>query len=262
MHGVVAVTGGSSGIGLATARLFAKKGYTVYELSRNGSGEDGIKHITADVTDEQSVTDAFALIFSKEGRLDILVNNAGFGISGAIETAGMSSVQKQFDVNFFGAVRCIQQALPYFRKSGGGHIVNISSVGGPLALPFQAFYSCTKSAINALTLAAANELRPFGISVCAVMPGDVRTGFTAAREKSTDGSELYGSTVEKSVASMEHDEQNGMKPEKIAKKVYKMSRKKNPKPLCTVGLQYKFFMLLWKVLPASMVNRIVGMLYS
>lgn len=266
MRGVVAVTGGSSGIGKAIANRFADKGWRVYELSRSGSDSEGICHITADVTDEQSLQAAFADIARQEGQLDVLVCNAGFGISGAIECTALADAQKQLDVNFFGTVRTIQAALPYMRKNqkkknGRAHIVNISSMGGPMALPFQAFYSCSKAAINTLTMALANELRPFDISVCAVMPGDVKTGFTAAREKNQSGSELYGGIIEKSVSTMEKDEQNGMSPDRIARKVYAMAQKKHPKPLCTVGLSYKLIAFLAKVLPASVINRLIGMIY-
>ncbi len=262
MRMIVAVTGGSSGIGKATARLFARKGCTVYELSRSGKDGEGVTHITADVTDEQSLAAAFERIDREQGRLDVLVNCAGFGISGAVEFTAMADAQKQMDVNFFGTVRSIQQALPYLRKSKKAGIINISSMGGPLALPFQAFYSCSKAAINALTLALANELRPFGIAVCAVLPGDVATGFTDAREKSVKGQELYGGTIEKSVSTMEKDERGGMSPDRIAKKVWSLSRKRHPKPLSTVGLQYKLFAFLHKILPASLVNWIVGLMYT
>lgn len=262
MRRIIAVTGGSSGIGRAIASLFARKGCTVYELSRSGSDFDGVTHITADVTDEQALAAAFARIDAEHGCIDLLVNCAGFGISGAIEFTDMTDAQRQMDVNFFGTVRSIQQALPYLRKSKRAGIINISSMGGPLALPFQAFYSCSKAAINALTLALANELRSFGIAVCAVMPGDVATGFTDAREKSQKGSELYGSTIEKSVSTMEKDERGGMSPDRIAKKVWSLSKKRHPKPLSTVGLQYKLFAFLNKVLPTSLVNRIVGLMYT
>ena len=259
---IIAVTGGSSGIGRAIADLFARKGCTVYELSRSGEDRSGVTHITADVTDEASLAAAFERIGGEHGHLDLLVNCAGFGISGAVEFTEMAAAQKQMDVNFFGAVRAIQQALPHLRKSSRAGIINISSMGAPLALPFQAFYSCSKAAMNALTLALANELRPFGIAVCAVLPGDVATGFTDAREKSAAGQELYGRTIERSVSTMEKDERGGMRPERIAKKVWSLSKKRHPKPLSTVGLQYKLFALLHKLLPARLVNWIVGLMYA
>lgn len=260
MSRVTVITGGSSGIGKACAEYFASKGDVVYELSRREAVHKGITHITADVCDEHAVKAAIDEVYAKEGRLDVLVCCAGFGISGAVEHTDIADAQRQLDVNFFGCVRCIKAALAYLRMSKGT-IINISSVGGPLALPFQAFYSCSKTALNALTLALANEVRPFGVRVCAVLPGDVRTGFTDAREKS-DTDALYGSAVNKSLSTMEKDERSGMSPVRIARKVYSLSKKKHPKPLSTVGLQYKLFLLLNKILPARMVNRIVGMIYA
>lgn len=256
------ITGGSSGIGLATAQLFSSKGYKVYELSRKGKTNGKIKHITCDVTDENSVREAMKAIYEEEYSIDVLVNNAGFGISGAVEFTDLEAAKKQFDVNFFGCVTCCNEVIKYMRKTGGGTIINLSSMAAPLSIPFQAFYSASKSAINSLTLALANELKPFNIKVCAVMPGDVKTGFTAAREKSTAGDTLYSGILEKSVATMEHDEQNGMSPERIAKQIYALSLKDSPKPLSTVGVQYKTFAFLAKVLPMKTVNYIVGLIYS
>ena len=259
---IAVVTGASSGIGLETAKLLSENGYRVYGLSRRG-GADGetLRHLSCDVTDEAQVQQAFQTVFAKEGRLDLLVNNAGFGISGAVEDTTLDSAKKQFDVNFFGCFLCSKTAVPYFRQSGGGRIINISSMAAVLSIPFQSFYSASKSAINALTLALANELRPFGITVCALMPGDVRTGFTAAREKS-EASGAYLDVVQKSVATMEHDEQNGMTPRQLAEAVLRLANKKGPKPLSTCGAQYKAFAVLQKALPTRLVNAIVGKIYT
>lgn len=259
---VAVVTGASSGIGKECAELFCQNGYTVYSFSRHGKDEGGIFNVTCDVTDEEQVKAAFETVFEKEERIDVLVNNAGFGISGATELTTLAQAKKQFDVNFFGCFLCCKTVCAYMRKNGGGKIINISSMAAPLALPFQAFYSASKSAVNSLTLALANELRPFNISVCAFMPGDVKTAFTAQREKETAGEELYGSIIRRSVEQMEHDEQNGMSPKKIAKAVFALSQKKHPKPLSTTGANYKLFAFLSKVLPARTVNAIVGMIYS
>lgn len=261
---IAVVTGASSGIGLETAKVFSQNGYKVYALSRNISENTNgnITGMRCDVTDEEAVQKVFLHIFEKEGRIDLLVNNAGFGISGAVEFTDLSAAKKQFDVNFFGCFICSKCIIDYMRKSGGGTIINISSMAAPLAIPFQAFYSASKAAINSLTLALANEVKPFGIKVCALMPGDVKTSFTSAREKVISGAEVYGETIEKSVRAMEKDEQNGMSPTVIAKAVYGLSQKKRPKPLSTVGAQYKLFAFLSKVLPESAVNTIVGKLYT
>ena len=259
---VAVITGASSGIGLETAGLFAKNGYKVYAISRRG-GEDGdVIHLCCDVTDKDRVEETFAEIFSKEGKIDVLVNNAGFGISGAIEFTDESQAKKQFDVNFFGCFNCCKAVIPYMRKSGGGRIINVSSMAAILSIPFQGFYSASKSAINAFTLALANEVRPFKISVCALMPGDVQTGFTAVREKETAGEEVYGETIKKSIATMEHDEQNGMTALQIAKAIYVLSQKKHPKPLSTTGAQYRLFAVLAKILPTSAANKIISMIYT
>lgn len=259
---VVIVTGGSSGIGLACCEKFAANGCKVYELSRKTSTQNkNIEHIQADVTDEDSVTKAMQTVFEKEGKIDILVNNAGFGIAGSIENTSLQDAKKQFDVNFFGTVLCLQKVLPYMRKQGTGRIINISSMAAPLAIPFQAFYSASKAAVNSLTLSLANEVKPFGITVCAVMPGDVKTGFTAAREKQTNDP-VYGEVLSRSLAVMEKDEQNGMPPTAIADAVYKAACAKSPKPLATKGMKYHAFAVLSKILPTGLVNRIVGMIYA
>ena len=146
------------------------------------------------------------------------------------------------------------------RRDGGGRIINVSSAAAIFAIPFQAFYSASKSAINSLSLAMDNELRGFGIRVTAVMPGDVKTGFTDAREKNAaDGA--YGDTVAKSVAVMEKDERGGMTPEYVAGYIVKTAARRAPKPLYVVGAQYKLFALLFKLLPIRTINWLVGKLY-
>ena len=148
------------------------------------------------------------------------------------------------------------------RAQKSGHIVNISSVAAPIAIPFQSFYSATKAATNSLTLALRNEVKPFGVKICAILPGDVKTGFTAARKKSSSGADVYGAALDHAVAVMEHDEQNGMPPEMVAKAVLRAATTKNPKAFATVGFQYQVFVLLAKLLPATWTNALVGMIYK
>ena len=256
------VTGGTSGIGLAIVKQFSEKGAVVYALARREAElPEGVTFIPCDVTDEASCASAVETILSREGRIDVLVNNAGFGISGAVEFTELKEAKRQFDVNFFGMVNMTKAVLPSMRENGGGRVINMSSVAAITPIPYQTYYSASKAAINAYTMALQNEVRGYNIKVSALMPGDVKTGFTATRAKSMAGSAVYPS-LEKSVRTMEHDEQNGMSPVRIAKKIYSQSQKRHPKPLCTVGLQYKFFAFLQKVLPASFINRLVGMIYS
>ena len=258
MKKIAIVTGGSSGIGRAAALMLCENGYTVYEFSRRGENYSSIFHITADVTNPASIAAATARVIGKEGRIDLLVNNAGFGISGPVEFT--DSADAQLEVNFYGAFNCIQAVLPQMRAQASGRIITLSSVAAPIAIPYQSFYSAAKAAINSLTLALRNEVRPFGIQVCAVQPGDIRTGFTAARKKSHAGSHIYKS-LDRAVAVMEHDEQNGMAPEAVAKVILKAANARKCRALYTVGAQYKLFTLINKLLPATTVNWLVGRIY-
>ena len=262
MSKVCVITGGTSGIGKCTAQAMLEKGYTVYELSRRAQGIEGLHHIVADVTDEQTLAAAINEILQREDHIDVVINNAGFGISGAVEFTKTEDAQHQLDVNFFGMVRMNRQVLPIMRKQGYGRIVNLSSVAGAIAIPFQTYYSASKAAINSYTMALANEVKPFGIQVCYVQPGDIRTGFTAAREKNQLGDDIYGGRIARSVAGMERDEQTGMAPEKAGAFIAHVATRKGSKPVNTIGLQYQFFCFLAKVLPAKALNYLVGLIYA
>lgn len=256
----VVITGGSGGIGLCLCRAFCARGDKVYSLSRTQNPENPAVYIHADLEEEESVKEAFLRIGAQEKGIDLLVNNAGFGISGAIEFTQVAEAERQFQVNFFGMLRCIQAALPLLRERRG-RIINISSAAAIFSIPFQAFYSASKSAVNSMTLALRNEVKPFGISVCAVMPGDVKTGFTEKRRKNHAGNELYGGVIDASVAVMERDEQNGMTPEYIAAYLCRIAERSSVRPLYTAGTLYKFFYLADKFLPKRFVNWMVGKLY-
>ena len=262
MSKVCVITGGTSGIGRCTAQAMLEKGYTVYELSRREQGIAGMHHIVADVTNEQTLAAAVAEILQREEHIDVVINNAGFGISGAVEFTKTEDAQHQLDVNFFGMVRMNRQVLPVMRKQGYGRIVNLSSVAGAIAIPFQTYYSASKAAINSYTMALANEVKPFGIQVCCVQPGDIRTGFTAAREKNQLGDDIYGGRIARSVAGMERDEQTGMAPEKAGAFIAHVATRKGIKPVNTIGLQYQFFCFLAKILPAKALNFLVGLIYA
>ena len=175
----------------------------------------------------------------------------------------MYDAKRQLDVNFFGFFNCVKQVLPYMRAQREGCIAAVSSVAGALAIPFQAFYSASKAAMNSLVLALANEVRPFGIRVLAVMPGDVKTGFTAAREKGeAEEFSPYAERLNRSVEGMERDEQNGMTPDYVAKRICRAVRRRHPRPFYTIGGKYRLFTFLAKILPAKLCNWVVGKLYA
>ena len=152
--------------------------------------------------------------------------------------------------------------LPHMRRQRKGRIVCMSSIAGILPIPFQLWYSVSKAAINAYVLALQNEVRPYGITVCAVMPGDIASGFTDNRRKSGQGDEAYSGRIARSVAVMEHDERTGMRPEQAGAYVVRMAMKKNSRPLAALGLSYKGAAMLAKLLPRTLSNRIVGWIYA
>ena len=262
MEKVAIVTGGSGGIGRCTAQALNRAGCRVYEFSRHERPAEGIVHIDADMTQEAQVKAAVAEVLRREGRIDILVNNAGFGISGAAELTDPSDSHAQLELNLFGMDNVTRAALPAMRSQGGGRIVCMSSIAGILPIPFQLWYSVSKAAINAYVLALQNELRPFGISVCAVMPGDISSGFTQARKKSGAGDEIYSGRIERSVAVMERDEKNGMSPEQAGAYVARKALQKSSRPLCALGFSYKCAAMAAKLLPRRLSNYLVGLIYA
>jgi NAD(P)-dependent dehydrogenase (short-subunit alcohol dehydrogenase family) len=174
---VAAVTGGGSGIGLATARLLAARGARVAVLDLDpaaAAGED-LLPLVADVTDESSVAAAVAAAVDRLGGLDVLVNNAGIGAVGTVEDNPYEEWRRVLDVNLLGAVRTTRAALPHLRRSGSAAIVNTCSIAATAGLPDRALYSATKGALLSLTLAMAADHVREGIRVNCVAPGTVDT---------------------------------------------------------------------------------------
>ena len=258
---VALVTGASSGIGLACAEELKKEGWSVWGLSRRGKSAKGVKAVSADITDPESVSAALKRIAAEDGRLDLVVNCAGSGISGAAEFTDCAKAAFQLNVNLLGTANVCSAAIPLLRESRG-KILNISSVAAVMPIPFQAWYSASKAAINSYSAALANEVRPFGIGVCALMPGDIKTGFTSAREKSDLGDGVYGGRINRSVAKMERDEQNGMGPKFVARKAVRLAGKKRLPPVSTVGVGYGILVVWGRLLPSRLTNRILYALYA
>ena len=176
---VVIVTGASGGIGKACAQYLAGKGYHVYGTSRRAAEEwtatEGLVMIRMDVTDSRSVADGVRRVHDREGRVDAVVNNAGALVVGPLEDIPMAEAEKNVQTNCLGALRVCQAVIPLMRAQGGGRIINISSVGGAIGLPFEGIYSAGKFALEGMSEALRVEVRHFGISVSLIQPGDVRT---------------------------------------------------------------------------------------
>jgi len=267
---VIVVTGASSGLGAATASLLAEAGHRVYGASRGSGGSlegRSFKPLFMDVTRDDSVATAFASVLRAEERIDALVCCAGSGIAGSVEETSIEEARSQFETNYFGTLRTIKALLPHFRKAGGGRIVVLSSIAGRLGLPFQAFYSSSKFALEGLVEALRLEVGGMGIDVCLVEPGDHRTGFTKARRMvaaylaAGEGSPYRG-LHEGAIGQQERDEAAGKDPLEVARLVARLLGKKRTAVRYTVGpFIQRLAPLLRPLFPQRLFERIIGMIY-
>jgi NAD(P)-dependent dehydrogenase (short-subunit alcohol dehydrogenase family) len=177
---VVLITGASSGMGLASAKLFAIRGWQVYAGARRLERMDPLAamgvHVRAlDVTDAASNQAFVDAALAEQGRIDGLINNAGYGEYGPVEDIPMERIRAQFEVNFFGAVELTRLVLPVMRAQGFGRIVHISSIGGDLYTPLGAFYHATKAALQQFSDTLDAEIRRFGVRSVIVQPGGTQS---------------------------------------------------------------------------------------
>jgi NAD(P)-dependent dehydrogenase (short-subunit alcohol dehydrogenase family) len=218
-----------------------------------------------DVTDDDSVAHAIDTIYQQAGRIDVVVNNAGIGIAGAIEDTSMAEARAQFETNLFGVLRVCRAIVPRMRAQGGGRIINISSIGGLIALPFQGLYCASKFALEGMTEALRMEVAPFGIKVSLVEPGDFRTAFTQNRSRvaaSGEGS-AYDAQMQISLAIMERDEQRGPAPIAVARLVETIIAARNPRLRYSVGMFHqRLAILLRRVLPAAWFEYLIAASYE
>lgn len=183
---VYLVTGASSGIGRDIACTLAQQGAIVYGAARRrpapyAAGTGKFYPLEMDVTKDDSVSAGVAEILSAQGRIDGLINCAGSGIAGALEDCTGDETLRQLDVNTVGPLRTARAVLPGMRAKKSGVIINIGSIGGDYALPFQGLYSMSKAALRKGTECLRLELRQYGVQAAVIEPGDLKTGFTAAR---------------------------------------------------------------------------------
>ncbi|MHB8245763.1 MAG: SDR family oxidoreductase [Acidimicrobiales bacterium] len=243
---VALVTGASAGIGLATADRLARAGWKVVGASRRGTGRPSRapgpawRGLVMDVDDDEAVTAGVRGVLANEGHLDAVVACAGWGLAGAVEQTPVADAKAQFETNFFGAVRVVQAALGPMRRQHNGRIVLVSSIGGVIGIPFQAFYSASKFAMEGYGEALAYEVAPFNIAVTLVQPGNVRTDFTKSRrnvEPQGDSQEddPYVAALQKAVSSMARGEVSGASPESVAKAIHDVLDAPRPPRRVTVG---------------------------
>lgn len=182
---VAVITGASAGIGAAAARQFVAEGAKVVLAARGAAELNKLekelggqaKAVATDVSDPDACENLLNQADAAFGRIDILVNNAGFNSRGDVEEKSVEDLQRVIEVNLKAPMTLSRLVLPYLRKAGGGAIVNVASIAGQIPVPDEAAYSASKAGLRAFTYAMAEELRGSGITVSAVSPGPVETGF-------------------------------------------------------------------------------------
>jgi NAD(P)-dependent dehydrogenase (short-subunit alcohol dehydrogenase family) len=213
---VAIVTGASSGIGAATARMLAAEGFHVVAAARSvdkleAMRAERIEPLALDVTEPASIAAAVAHVRSSRGRIDVLVNNAGYGAFGLVEGMPLEAARRQFDVNVFGAMEMVKAVLPIMRSQRSGRIIQLASVVSHISLPVIGWYAASKHAIKALMDALRLEVKQFGIHVVLIEPGAIATGFENTAFAELAGTEIppdYKPLVE-SFSNLMHDAYEG-----------------------------------------------------
>ena len=270
---VVLITGASSGFGRACALHLGKTGYRVYGTSRfavfdldgpeNNPENPFFTMIPMDVRNDASVMDGVSYILKKEGRIDIIINNAGIICAGPIEEISMDEMQNQFETNFFGAFRVCQAVIPKMRAQKSGYIINISSIGGLMGIPYQGIYSASKFALEGLSEALRIEVKPFGVHIVLIEPGDFKTDVTDNRTvaKHFNENSAYAKQLKTALSIMENEERNGADPHLLALLVEKIINHPNPKVRYTVGKIEQRLSPIFKRLASSRMFEKVFMKY-
>ena len=270
----VLVTGCSSGIGLATARLLRENGWQVIPTARKPADLDmlraeGFDPVALDVADSTSIADATGLVLERfGGQLGAIVNNAGFGLTSAIEDAPRAMLRDVFEVNVFGLQELTARFIPLFRKQGYGRIVNVSSVLGELSLPFAGVYSASKFAVEALSDALRRELFDSGIAVSVVQPGPIETRFSEnlahrteryAQNPDSPFAEFYKKAIEtrKTGRAARTAEKFMKPPEAVAEKILHCLDSRRPPIRARVTAVAHFGAFVRRALPAALVDAVM-----
>lgn len=269
---IAVVTGSSSGIGYETALVLARNGFHTYATMRNLEKSKDISEVTKkekldlqiielDVTDEKSVNNAIKKITSDVGRIDILVNNAGYGLIGSLEDLTMNEIKDQYETNVFGLIRVTQAVLPTMRKQKSGIIVNISSIGGKMAMPLSSPYIGTKFAVEGLSESISYDLAQFGIKVIIIEPGAIKTNFDSGMvvaQKNRNPNSPYYQSMQQFEKLLGSFVKNGSPATKVASVILDAITSPNPNLRYTVGDDAALLAQKRKELPDSEFQKLVS----
>lgn len=250
MPPTVLVTGASSGIGQAIAQLLAQQRYKVFGTARKPAAaqSNGVTMVPLDVRSDDSVRACVNQI----GHIDVLVNNAGYALMGAAEETSLDEAKAQLETNFWGAVRMVNAVLPGMRKAGAGKIINIGSLAGITAIPFSAFYTSSKFAIDGYSEALWHEVRPFGIHVTVVEPGFIHTKIGETTQTAATPQPVYNGVRERAQTALARHIEHGIAPEKVAATVLRAIENRNPRLRYRVGNDATWLPRLKQVMPWPM----------
>ena len=261
MNKVVLITGGSSGIGKSIGEFLHKRGFVVYGTSRNPEKvlNSIFPLLVLDVRNTASIQSAIAKVIEVSGRLDVVINNAGVGITGPLEEIPMEEIKNNFETNFFGPIEVMKAVLPQMREQKCGLIINITSIAGYMGLPYRSVYSASKGALELITEALRMEVKPFGIEITNVAPGDFATNIASGRFhapviKGSAYEKVYGDTL----ATMNEHVDAGGNPNEMAEAIFKIMSQKSPKVHYKVGaFMQKFSIVLKRALPDKVYEKML-----
>lgn len=261
---VILVTGGSSGLGRAMCARLAAAGHVVVGTSRKPEGgTHGWTMQAMDLTDEASVKQAVEATIARHGRIDVVINNAGQGIQGPAEDIPLELAQRLFDANFFGLHRVCRAVLPGMRERKSGLIINISSIAANFGLPYRAFYSASKAAVDRYSEALSIELKPFNVKVVVVQPGEFNTRIADSRLRPAVISEAYAKGYARAMDVLSGSMHYSRDPDELAVVVSRIVDDPAPALVYRVaqGVQ-KLSVVLKKLLPGRRFERMVGKHYE
>ncbi len=254
MEKIALVTGCSSGIGFETALALSRANYFTFASMRDTSKANKILEIAKnenlqlqvielDVDKEDSIKSAVNKILEKNGQIDVLVNNAGYGLFGCLEDVSMDELKAQFETNFFGLVKLIQEITPTMRKKGSGIIVNVSSVAGRIGFPGTPAYISSKFALEGISECMRYELSPFGIKTIIIEPGVIKTNFFSSMKVAKGKPDSpYKEITEKVMNGVKMMAEMGTPPEEVAKTILKAIETEEPLPRYVVGSDASMFL--------------------
>lgn len=259
------ITGTSSGIGRATVKYFLEKKWNVIATMKNIDLEhefkdsDNLLLAKVDVTDTNSIKQAFDSGVQKFGKIDVIVNNAGYGLLGPLENATEQQVREQFETNVLGIINVSRIALPHLRENKGGKIINISSMLGRISLPFMSIYAASKFAVEGLSESLYYELKQFNIQVKLIEPGNIKTEFfTKSLVKAEKTNNAYDSYWQPYIKNMINRGSTGADPIVAAKVIFQAANSNSNKLRYTVDFLSKALILFRSTNPLWLFQFIIS----